>query len=136
MTASHINKLNIPIYKTPIVIPIPPWEDIIVPVNFTDIPKKGDLTIAELKHITLENINQHIEQLNGNECCAYTDGSLLTDLGRAGCACVAYHGSQMVHSMLHRLHDWASTTQAELAGIHIATKYLNENTGGITSRKS
>ena len=131
LTASHINKLNVPINKTPTVIPIPPWEDIIISINFTDISKKGEHTTAELKQITLENINLHIEQLNSNECCAYTDGSLLTDLGRAGCACVVYHGSQMVHSMSHRLHNWASTTQAELAGIYNATEYLNLNAGGI-----
>ena len=131
LITSQINKLNVPINKKNIVTPIPPWEDIIVPLNFTNIPKKGDLTNAEMKCITLENINQHIEQLNSNEFCAYTDGSLLTDLGRAGCACVVYHGSQKVHSMSHRLHNWASTTQAELAGIYNATEYLKENAGGI-----
>ena len=97
-------------------------------VHYTNVLKKDSVHAALLKQYALANINDHIETLGEVYHC-YTDGSLLW--GPAGCACVVYKDNVIQYQNSIRNHNWASTTQAELASMHLATEFLQFKGSGV-----
>ena len=127
--SSCVLRLNIPIDKILRGRTIPPWKIRNMDVHYINVPKKDSVPGTLIKQYALANIDDHLETVGEVYLC-YTDGSLQL-WGPAGCACVVYKYDVIQYQNSIRIHDWASTTQAELAGMHLATEFLQSKGSGV-----
>ena len=130
--AAAVRQLNINehLRKLPLSQTIEPWKNIKICVVYPDVPKKDSVTTATLKQLILAEAGTLMEQQQGSVYQCYTDGSL-REGKKAACACVVYNNDAEQYRTSKRLHNWASTTQTELAGLLLATDYLRQNGSGV-----
>ena len=131
MTAA-VRQLNINqhLHSLPLSRTIEPWQNRKICVVYPNVPKKDSVHPEAMKQLVLAEAGTLIEQQQGSVFQCYTDGSL-QEMGESACACIVYKNDAMQHSDSKRLHDWASTTQTELAGLLLATDFLKQNGSGV-----
>ena len=79
-----------------------------------------------LKSLSLEHIDETLKKCYGNPqqvTIIYTDGSLLTSTGQAGCALIIYKPGREQDTRSKALPRWSSSTYSELQALNEAVKY-------------
>ena len=130
--AAGIRQLNINehLRKLPLSQTIEPWRRRNINVVYPAVPKKDSVPTAILKQLVMAEVSTIIEQQQGSVFYCYTDGSL-REGKQSACACVVYKNGAEQYKDSKRLHNWASTTQTELAGLLLATAYLRQIGSGV-----
>ena len=126
----NITKLNVPISKIPQGRSIPPWKKSQLIVHLKCLPQKNSVHNCVLKQIALATVKEHTESMGDDVYECYVDGSVQSGY-KAGCACTVYKNGLLQHQVNMRVHNWASTTQTELAGILLATEFLMSRGSGV-----
>ena len=130
--SNEIIKLNLPVSppeQGDITHAIPPWQlvkpQVFIPSHFHKKPRENIPDEAQ-QYIVKESISNILDTYPSNKQTIYTDGSLHSDTGRAGCAYVVFQDNTPIFTHSNALPRWTCTTRSELTAILAATRHVLE----------
>ena len=110
---------------------INPSKRVAVKIHIPKLPSASEIDSRNKKNLWLEALGIILEENfeNGTPLHIYTDGSLKTCTGGAGCGLVIYEGPELIeiHSESSSLPNWTSNLESELTAIKKGVKFAVEN---------